>query len=845
MDTTELQNQAIEIRDAENEGENTATKVGTLLVNIIQALNGTVTEESLTETLKAIEEALQRDYASLENGTVKWHQRGVIMLKSMGSALDNIDGGSYTPTFEIGDTWFSPTSGGLKHRTQDGDEAWSVRPDAVYINSHTLRVYKWASGSMVELGSGKNPVMIDYMVSKTLDSIAVGEVFWQSSNLKLVIKTGASTVRMFSPDPSVIYCARDTKSLMFWDTTTSTWQSVGGGASSGLTKVISNIELVNSKVNTLINALANIAFKQLPKPEMTELDWGGAKHTVTINNTLSGCSADKSGTQQVSEDSALVVTITADSGKLLRSVSASSGTVVIAANKTTATVTLTVNDDVTLTIQASATNADSFTASISDSRVSGTGATSGITEGSSWTSVLSLNNTADPSDDITNVTVEMVGGGSGSISAEVVNGVWTVHTDCVTGNITITVTVAGVVKHNVSWQGSGFKMYADTNHTTELTSPVQVNEGSSFTAYIAADEDVTIDSVTGANYDSSTGLVQISNVSANAVISVSTTNSNPDYKNIRADGKTYIWGDSSGYFMSKLIPLGVRGENDEESDGLSVAFKTSYNSTGAVNGKLLLFLSDKSYYDSYGASNAKIEREVAPINKYKYARLTGKIEALANAYVKINGTTVWNGAQKDITDFEPPENFMTNPLSEAEIDGQGVRKKTMHTYPGATSYYGYPDNAKKGLLGAALITAPASTWDYALTPKYEIPKKVVGANTTTRKLKVSIKSHNSVISDRTSYIRLEKIENGEVKKSAYINSQSSAFDIDLSSLVFVQGGTIYTEGDTLAEGAETVNGTEFTHVQMCFNYANKSSCYIKYYDDGDELIDIWNGNPQT
>ena len=450
MDTTELQNQAIEIRDAENEGENTATKVGTLLVNIIQVLAGTVTEESLTETLEAVEEVLQRDYASLENGTVKWHQRGVIFLKSMGSALDNIDGGSYTPTLEIGDTWFSPTSGGLTHKTQDGTESWYVRPDAVYINSHTLRVYKWASGSMVELGSGKNPVMIDYMVSKTLDSIAVGEVFWQSSNSKLVIKTGESSVRMFSPDPSVIYCARDTKSLMFWDTTTSTWQSVGGGSSSGLAKVISNIELVNSKVNTLINALANIAFKQLPKPEMTELDWGGAKHTVTINNTLSGCSADKSGTQQVSEGSALVVTITADSGKLLRSVSASSGTVVIAANKTTATVTLTVNDDVTLTIQASATNADSFTASISDPRVSGTGAMSGITEGSSWTSVLSLNNTADPSDDITNVTVEMVGGGSDSISAEKVNGEWTVQTGYVTGNITITVTVATVEKRTIT-----------------------------------------------------------------------------------------------------------------------------------------------------------------------------------------------------------------------------------------------------------------------------------------------------------------------------------------------------------------------------------------------------------
>lgn len=47
-----------------------------------------------------------------------------------------------------------------------------------------------------------------------------------------------------------------------------------------------NIEFVNSKVNTLLNALANIAFKQLPKPEMTELDWG--ENTPSLTSPQNG-----------------------------------------------------------------------------------------------------------------------------------------------------------------------------------------------------------------------------------------------------------------------------------------------------------------------------------------------------------------------------------------------------------------------------------------------------------------------------------------------------------------------------------------------------------------------------
>lgn len=390
-------------------------------------------------------------FASLNEDKTQlhWQQSPLVLLASMGSDYDSADGIDRTYTPAEGDLRYN-SNGSWIQRYDGNGLVDGVHPstNVVYWNKMTGYFYKWAGARFVAVS---NPGGGVHVIN---DLVTGGEGDALSAKQGKILKT--------------------------------------------------NIEIVQSNVIALLNALANIAFKQLPKPEMTELDWGGEKHTVTINNTLSGCSADKSGAQQVSEGSAIVVTITADSGKLLRSVSASSGTVVIAANKTTATVTLTVNDDVTLTIQASATDADSFTASINDSRVSGTGAMSGITEGSAWTSVLSLNNTADPSDDITNVTATMVD--SDSISAEEVNGVWTVHTDYVTGNITITVTVAGVVKRTITLPTNEHVIVKAGDNSTILkasdnTNPTnpQVTDGGTFECYIA--EDPITDTTNEIHYD--------------------------------------------------------------------------------------------------------------------------------------------------------------------------------------------------------------------------------------------------------------------------------------------------------------------------------------------------------
>ncbi len=236
-------------------------------------------------------------------------------------------------------------------------------------------------------------------------------------------------------------------------------------------KLKENIEVLNENIEALNDALANIAFKSLPRPTMSELDFGGDKYAVTINNTLSGCTANKSGIQQVTEGNNLIITITADAGNLLRSVTSNVGDVSIAANKESATITISnVMSDLSVSIEASATTKGVFTSSISDSRVSGTGSLSDIVEGSAWSSKLSLNGTAEEGASITSISATM--GGDGEIS---VNGD-TISTDFVTGNITISVVVAIVGKKNVVYKLRNMVVSTD-NAVNGM-----VNEGSTFEA---------------------------------------------------------------------------------------------------------------------------------------------------------------------------------------------------------------------------------------------------------------------------------------------------------------------------------------------------------------------------
>lgn len=147
----DLINAACEIRDADQDRENTAMRVGSLLVNIINYIGGFVTLPTLQNILA--------DYAALDSrGQVEWRQSRVISLYSMGTEYDNVDGGDWTPeSLPVGSVVYEKS--GSSHRlhfkkTSDTIEDYPCFLNVIYINLHSLRLYTFSeTDGMVELST--------------------------------------------------------------------------------------------------------------------------------------------------------------------------------------------------------------------------------------------------------------------------------------------------------------------------------------------------------------------------------------------------------------------------------------------------------------------------------------------------------------------------------------------------------------------------------------------------------------------------------------------------------------------------------------------------------------------
>lgn len=147
----DLINAACEVRDADQDRENTAMRVGSLLVNIIDYIGGFVTLSTLQNILA--------DYAALDSqGLVEWRQSRVISLFSMGTEYDNVDGGSWTPeSLPVGSVVYEKL--GSSHRlhfkkTSDKTEDYPCFLNVIYINLHSLRLYTFSeTEGMVELST--------------------------------------------------------------------------------------------------------------------------------------------------------------------------------------------------------------------------------------------------------------------------------------------------------------------------------------------------------------------------------------------------------------------------------------------------------------------------------------------------------------------------------------------------------------------------------------------------------------------------------------------------------------------------------------------------------------------
>lgn len=217
----DLINQACEIRDAQEDQENTALRVGTMLVDIIQYLASVVDSDALEEILQG--------YASLDRGLVNWRQSRIVFLASMGSALDNIDGGNWQYTEHNGDVVFNPAANALRVIGEQGN--LFVTSGVAYVNLHTQHSYMWDATAhrMVEITDSSKPTVIDYRNTPAFADIAVGETYYYESgtNKKISIKLSSSDTYAFDPDPTKEYIFKDTRQSMIWDATAKVWIPIG------------------------------------------------------------------------------------------------------------------------------------------------------------------------------------------------------------------------------------------------------------------------------------------------------------------------------------------------------------------------------------------------------------------------------------------------------------------------------------------------------------------------------------------------------------------------------------------------------------------------------------------
>lgn len=151
-DITELLDQAAEIRDADTENENTALRVGTLLVNIITRLNAGMTKDEVTAAINTALSGIS-DWSErvplIEQSTLLLEliNSRCVLLDAMGTDFD--DGQEYTPV--AGDRVYR--NGYVWTWNGSGWDQGGIPPKkhVLYINRLTGRQYAWNGSLMVEI----------------------------------------------------------------------------------------------------------------------------------------------------------------------------------------------------------------------------------------------------------------------------------------------------------------------------------------------------------------------------------------------------------------------------------------------------------------------------------------------------------------------------------------------------------------------------------------------------------------------------------------------------------------------------------------------------------------------
>lgn len=167
-------------------------------------------------------------------------EEGFVTLMSMGSVLDNIDGGSWTYTHAEGDAWWDPTNNKVyywQEGVQAGGNYRNPSTEVIYYNNHTGRAYRWNGSAMVEqyviLGSnGRVPEnQLPPQVLKSMGTAVdnahntsqvewgyqptLGDYYFSNGTIKYYASDG--TKDLGAPSKVLIYCNAHTNLLYRWD----------------------------------------------------------------------------------------------------------------------------------------------------------------------------------------------------------------------------------------------------------------------------------------------------------------------------------------------------------------------------------------------------------------------------------------------------------------------------------------------------------------------------------------------------------------------------------------------------------------------------------------------------
>lgn len=168
-------------------------------------------------------------------------EEGFASLMSMGSVLDNIDGGSWTYTHAEGDAWWDPTNNKVYYWQEGaiGSNYFDPSTEVVYYNNHTGRAYRWTGSVMQEVfvvldSAGRvpetqlPPQVLKSMGSATDNAHNTGMVEWiyQPVQGDYYFENGSGSIKYYGPggtvdlgEPSemLIYCNAHTNLLYRWD----------------------------------------------------------------------------------------------------------------------------------------------------------------------------------------------------------------------------------------------------------------------------------------------------------------------------------------------------------------------------------------------------------------------------------------------------------------------------------------------------------------------------------------------------------------------------------------------------------------------------------------------------